>query len=92
MTARPEYLPEQLALLSDVQAAEYISTGLLEGRDDVPSIALNKVAEPLGDGDETRLRVDRVRDLVDEAMNRYQDERRPRPMHGWHHVCTRPFG
>ncbi|AMM09447.1 DUF6339 family protein [Streptomyces albidoflavus] len=75
MTARPEYLPEQLALLSDVQAAEYISTGLLEGRDDVPSIALNKVAEPLGDGDETRLRVDRVRDLVDEAMNRYQDER-----------------
>ncbi|MFJ1645851.1 DUF6339 family protein [Streptomyces sp. NPDC088258] len=74
MTSRPEHLPEQLALLSDVQAAEYISAGLLEGREDVPSIALNKVAEPVS-GDEARMRLHRVRDLVDYAMTKFQGER-----------------
>ncbi|GAA2612064.1 DUF6339 family protein [Streptomyces axinellae] len=74
MTSRPEHLPERLALLSDAQAAEYISTGLLEGREDVPSIALNKVAEPLP-GDDARLRLHRVRDLIDDALNRFRDER-----------------
>ncbi|MFE6160094.1 DUF6339 family protein [Streptomyces sp. NPDC056486] len=74
MTSRPEHLPERLALISDVQAAEYISTGLLEGREDVPSIALNKVAEALS-GDDARLRLHRVRDLIDEALNRFRDER-----------------
>ncbi|MFE9887698.1 DUF6339 family protein [Streptomyces scopuliridis] len=74
MTSRPEYLPERLALLSDVQAAEYISTGLLEGHEDVPSIALNKVAEPLP-GDEARQRLHRVRDLIDHTMTKFQGER-----------------
>ncbi|GAA1892473.1 DUF6339 family protein [Streptantibioticus ferralitis] len=74
MTSRPEHLPERLALLSDVQAAEYISTGLLEGRDDVPSIALNKVAEPLP-GDDARLQLHRVRDLIDHVLDRFRDER-----------------
>ncbi|WP_030748733.1 DUF6339 family protein [Streptomyces sp. NRRL F-5135] len=74
MTSRPEYLPERLALLSDVQAAEYISAGLLEGREDVPSIALNKVAEPLP-GDEARLGLHRVRDLIDHALAKFQGER-----------------
>ncbi|MEU1020704.1 DUF6339 family protein [Streptomyces sp. NPDC005904] len=74
MTSRPEYLPEGLALLSDVQAAEYISAGLLEGREDVPSIALNKVAEPLP-GDDARLRLHRVRDLIDDALDMFRDER-----------------
>ncbi|WP_020138939.1 DUF6339 family protein [Streptomyces sp. 351MFTsu5.1] len=74
MTSRPEHLPERLALISDVQAAEYISTGLLEGREDVPSIALNKVAEALP-GDEARLQLRRIRDLVDDAMIRFRDER-----------------
>ncbi|WP_049568173.1 DUF6339 family protein [Streptomyces sp. SBT349] len=74
MTSRPDHLPERLALISDVQAAEYISTGLLEGREDVPSIALNKVAEPLA-GDDARLRLHRVRDLVDDALYRFRAER-----------------
>ncbi|WP_413102513.1 DUF6339 family protein [Streptomyces sp. Inha503] len=74
MTLRPEYLPERLALISDIQAAEYISAGLLEGREDVPSIALNKAAEALPD-DDGRLRLDRVRDLIDDAMATFRDER-----------------
>ncbi|MFB7899530.1 DUF6339 family protein [Streptomyces xiamenensis] len=74
MTSRPEHLPERLALISDVQAAEYITSGLLEGREDVPSIALNKVAEPLDQNDE-RFQLHRVRDLIDDAMDRFQDER-----------------
>lgn len=74
MTYRPEYLPERLALISDLQAAEYISSGLLEGREDVPSIALNKVAETLP-GDDARLRLERVRDLIDDAMTTFRDER-----------------
>ncbi|MFD9885281.1 DUF6339 family protein [Streptomyces alboflavus] len=74
MTSRPEHLPERLALISDVQAAEFISTGLLEGREDVPSIALNKVAEPLP-GDDTRRRLHRFRDLIDHALARFRDER-----------------
>ncbi|MFJ9406461.1 DUF6339 family protein [Streptomyces sp. NPDC101393] len=74
MTSRPEHLPERLALISDVQAAEYISAGLLEGREDVPSIALNKIAEPLA-GDDARLRLHRVRDLIDETLNKFRDER-----------------
>ncbi|MFD9812952.1 DUF6339 family protein [Streptomyces sp. NPDC059080] len=71
MTSRPEHLPERLALISDVQAAEFLSAGLLEGNDDVPSIALNKVAEPLA-GDDVRLELHRVRDLIDDALNRFR--------------------
>ncbi|KQX09354.1 hypothetical protein ASC82_25845 [Streptomyces sp. Root431] len=70
MTSRPEHLPERLALISDVQAAQYISAGLLEGRENVPSIALNKAAEVLP-GDDARLRLHRVRDLIDEALLRF---------------------
>jgi len=74
VTSRPEHLPERLALISDVQAAEFISTGLLEGHEDVPSIALNKVAESLP-GEDARLRLHRVRDLIADAMTRFRDER-----------------
>ncbi|SNY88455.1 hypothetical protein SAMN04244553_5429 [Nocardia amikacinitolerans] len=74
MTSRPEYLPERLALISDSQAAEYISTGLLEGREDVPSIALNKIANTLP-GNEARWGVHRVRDLIDDTMARFRDQR-----------------
>ncbi|MGW1836425.1 DUF6339 family protein [Streptomyces sp. NPDC002067] len=74
MTFRPEHLPERLALISDVRAAEYISAGLLEGREGVPSIALNKVTEPLPD-DDTRLRLHRIRDLIDDTLNEFRDSR-----------------
>ncbi|MGX9918988.1 DUF6339 family protein [Streptomyces sp. NPDC002248] len=74
MTAPPEFLPERLARISDAQAAEFISSGLLEGREDVPSIALNKVAEPLP-GSDVRLQLRRVRDLIDHALTEFGAER-----------------
>ncbi|KIF75150.1 hypothetical protein QR77_16920 [Streptomyces sp. 150FB] len=81
MTSRPEHLPEQLALISDVQAAEYISIGLLEGRDDIPSIALNKIAEPFP-YDDARLRLHRVRDLIDYVLDKFR-ETRPTAADAW---------
>ncbi|MGF1426939.1 DUF6339 family protein [Kitasatospora sp. LaBMicrA B282] len=74
MTSRPEHLPERLALISDAQAAEYLTAGVLEGQDDVRSIALNKAAEPLP-GDDARAELHRVRDLIDDAMDMFRSER-----------------
>lgn len=74
MTSRPEYLPERLALISDVQAAEFILPGVLEGHEDIPSIALNKIAEPLP-GDDLRMGLQRVRDLIDHALAMFQNKR-----------------
>ncbi|MFJ8928614.1 DUF6339 family protein [Streptomyces sp. NPDC102364] len=74
MTARPEHLPERLARISEMQAAEFISSGLLAGREDVPSIALNKVAEPL-EGDDERGRLHPVRDLIEAAFQEFRGSR-----------------
>ena len=74
MTSRPEHLPERLALISDAQAAEYLTAGVLEGKDDVRSIALSKAAEPLP-GDDVRAELYRVRDLIDDAMDMFRSER-----------------
>ncbi|WP_228980453.1 DUF6339 family protein [Streptomyces sp. DH12] len=74
MTSRPEHLPELLALISDAQAAEYLTAGVLAGQDDVRSIALNKAAEPLP-GDDVRAELYRVRDLIDDAMDMFRSER-----------------
>lgn len=74
MTACPDHLPERLALLSDAQAAEFLSTGLLEGQEDVKSIALNKVADELPVNDR-RMESRRVRELIHDAMNRFRNER-----------------
>ncbi|MFF2574705.1 DUF6339 family protein [Streptomyces goshikiensis] len=67
MTDRPSYLPERLALLANAEAAEFLTEGLLTGREDVPSIKLNQVTEPLPDGDR-RGDLQPVRDLAEDAM------------------------
>ncbi|MFF1710729.1 DUF6339 family protein [Streptomyces sp. NPDC058268] len=72
MTHKPSYLPARLALLSDLNAAQYLTEGLLAGKEDVPAIALHKVAEPLP-GDEARAALHPVRDLVDDAMHEYRE-------------------
>ncbi|PSJ30256.1 hypothetical protein B7P34_03145 [Streptosporangium nondiastaticum] len=67
MTERPSHLPERLALLTNAEAAEFLVEGLLAGREDVPSIKLNQVAEPLPHADR-RGDLRPVRDLVEDAM------------------------
>lgn len=72
MTHKPSHLPERLALLSDLNAAQYLTEGLLAGKEDVPAIALNKVSEPMP-GDDARAALHPVRDLVDDTMHAYRD-------------------
>lgn len=74
MTAEPTYFPERLALLSDLNAARFITEGLLTGKEDVPAMALNKVTEALP-GEEARVALQPVRDLVDDAMTAFRDDK-----------------
>ncbi|MFJ5921254.1 DUF6339 family protein [Kitasatospora sp. NPDC092948] len=67
MTDRPEHFPERLALLPDSEAIEFVVEGLLTGRENVPSIKLNQVTEPLAHADR-RGELRPVRDLVEDAM------------------------
>ncbi|MFI8460730.1 DUF6339 family protein [Kitasatospora sp. NPDC085464] len=67
MTDRPGYLPERLALLPNAEAADFVTDGLLTGREDVPSIKLDQVKEPLLHGDR-RGELAPVRDLAEDAM------------------------
>ncbi|MFJ8669069.1 DUF6339 family protein [Streptomyces sp. NPDC093600] len=73
MTERPDHLPDYLARLADENAARFISDGLLSGKDNVPSIALNQAAEPMPESPRWRLRA--IRDLIDDAMYIYREER-----------------
>lgn len=75
MTDKPNLLPERLALLADLNAAQYITEGLLTGKEDVPAIALNKTTEPLKHHGESRAELAPVRDLVDDAMHAFRDEK-----------------
>ncbi|MBD0693636.1 DUF6339 family protein [Streptomyces sp. CBMA123] len=67
MTDRPSHLPERLALLPNAEAGDFLTEGLLTGREDVPSIKLNQVTEPLPH-DDRRGELLPVRDLAEDAM------------------------
>ncbi|EME99582.1 hypothetical protein J7W19_27030 [Streptomyces mobaraensis NBRC 13819 = DSM 40847] len=67
MTDRPSHLPERLALLPNAEAAEFLTEGLLTGREDVQSLKLNRVTEPLPHTDR-RGELLPVRDLAEDAM------------------------
>ncbi|MFD4942352.1 DUF6339 family protein [Streptomyces sp. NPDC058409] len=73
MTDKPSHFPERLALLADLNAAQYLTEGLLTGKEDVPAIALNKITEPLPHTEESRAELEPVRDLVDDAMHGFRD-------------------
>ncbi|MFH9654657.1 DUF6339 family protein [Streptomyces anulatus] len=75
MTDKPSHLPERLALLADLNAAQYLTEGLLSGKEDVPAIALNKTTEPLPHDGESRAELAPVRDLIDDAMYRFREDR-----------------
>ncbi|MGA6221834.1 DUF6339 family protein [Streptomyces umbrinus] len=73
MTDKPEHLPERLALLSDINAAKYLSMGVLSGQESPPYIALNKLTEPLDDMT-ARSEVAPIRDLIDDVMHLYRHD------------------
>ncbi|MFD5113790.1 DUF6339 family protein [Streptomyces sp. NPDC058391] len=75
MTEKPEPLPDRLALLSDLNAVKYINTGVRTGRESPPYIELGRSVEPLP-GEDMRLRVGPVRDLIDDAMHLFRDDTR----------------
>ncbi|MEW2529379.1 DUF6339 family protein [Streptomyces sp. NPDC047071] len=74
MIHKPAYVPERLALLSDLNAAQYITEGLLTGKEGVPAIALDKVVEPLP-YEGARTASGPVRELVEDAMHEFQDQK-----------------
>ncbi|MBT2380368.1 hypothetical protein J7E90_24340 [Streptomyces sp. ISL-111] len=82
MTDKPNHLPERLALLADLNAAQYLTDGLLAGKEDVPAIALNKTTEPLPYDGESRAELDPVRALVEDAMYQFREDR-PTAADGW---------
>ncbi|WP_411079284.1 DUF6339 family protein [Streptomyces sp. cmx-18-6] len=82
MTDKPSFLPERLALLADLNAAQYLTEGLLSGKEDVPAIALNKTTEPLPHDGESRAELAPVRALVEDAMYQFRDDR-PTAADGW---------
>jgi len=65
--------PERLALLSDEAAARFLTTAVLQNREDPPAAAIDRSSEPLPD--EARWAVEPVRELLDEAMKRFDDAR-----------------
>ncbi|MEV5577112.1 DUF6339 family protein [Streptomyces parvus] len=75
MTDKPNFLPERLALLADLNAAQFLTEGLLSGKEDAPAITLNKTTEPLPHDGESRAELAPVRDLIDDAMYKFRDDR-----------------
>ncbi|MFD7287298.1 DUF6339 family protein [Streptomyces sp. NPDC059863] len=75
MTDKPEPLPTRLALLSDLNAVRYISTGVRSGSENPPYIELGRSIAPLP-VEGSRLRVEPVRDLIDDVMHLFRDDAR----------------
>ncbi|MFH8792371.1 DUF6339 family protein [Streptomyces sp. NPDC017941] len=74
MTDKPVHFPERLALLSDHNAAQFITEGLLTGKENVSAIALGKVTDELPAHD-VRWALQPVRDLVDDVMHAFRDDK-----------------
>lgn len=73
MTAqRPARPIERLALLAEREAAKHLTTAVLQGLENLPQTALEKACEPLSD--DVRWDARPVRELLDEAMERFEDE------------------
>ncbi|MFZ3497838.1 DUF6339 family protein [Streptomyces sp. 5.8] len=67
-------IPSALGLLSDGAATKHLGRGMLAGHDNRPQVALRKAAESLPET-EARWRTAPLRELLDEAMNRFEDNR-----------------
>jgi hypothetical protein len=67
----PSKPPQRLALLPDREAVRHLTTAVLQEGEDLPQAALSKVCVPFAD--DARWDADPIRDLVDEAMERFAD-------------------
>ncbi|GAA2421976.1 DUF6339 family protein [Streptomyces coeruleofuscus] len=72
--AVPFDVPPLLGLLTDAAVAKHLSRGMQSGQENPPQVALRKASTPLPD-DETRWRTAPVRELLDVAMTRFDDNR-----------------
>lgn len=75
----PSSPPARLALIADHEAAKQLTAAILQGQEALPPAALDDASTPLGD--EPRWDADPIRDLVDEAMDRFAD--RPTQADAW---------
>ncbi|MFJ1597703.1 DUF6339 family protein [Streptomyces sp. NPDC088261] len=75
MIDRPEPLPDRIALLSELNAVKYVSSGVRSGREQPPYIELSGAITSLAP-DDVRLRVEPVRDLIDDVMHVYKADAR----------------
>jgi hypothetical protein len=64
-------LPERLALLSDETAGKLLTADVLQEQEPLPTAIIDKASTPLGD--ERRWTTEPVRELIDEAMKRFDN-------------------
>ncbi|WP_406310035.1 DUF6339 family protein [Streptomyces sp. NBC_00623] len=74
MIEKPHHLPERLGLLSATAVDPFLTEDLLKGVQGHGGVDLAKVVEPLPE-DDARWVVEPLRDLVDDAMYQFKDNR-----------------
>ncbi|WP_158889259.1 DUF6339 family protein [Amycolatopsis anabasis] len=67
-------IPPVLGLLPDTAVVKYLSHGIQSGKEKPPQVALRKASIPFPE-DVARWRAAPIRELVDEAMRRFEDRR-----------------
>ncbi|MFJ8392994.1 DUF6339 family protein [Streptomyces sp. NPDC094144] len=67
-------IPARLALLSGDRAAGFLTHGVRAGQEVLPHVAVLRASKPIQD-DSVRWSVDPVREIVDEAMHRFDGAR-----------------
>ncbi|MEU2437650.1 DUF6339 family protein [Streptomyces rubradiris] len=70
----PFDIPQVLGLLPDAAVAKYLSRGIQSGQENPPQVALRKASTSLSDT-EVRWRTAPIRELVEQAMARFGDNR-----------------
>jgi hypothetical protein len=74
MRNSPVDLPEYFSLVPDIVAAKYLTHSVLSGSEAPPKVALLRLAQAISPST-TRWRVAPVRQLLDEARRRHEDDR-----------------
>ncbi|MFF8489802.1 DUF6339 family protein [Streptomyces albidoflavus] len=74
MNSYPVDPPERLASLTTGHATSFLTEGVRAGQDEIPQVAVVRAATPL-DGYAVRWSTAPVREILDEAMDRFADAR-----------------